>query len=78
MGYYDCKKKKYITDEEQRKMNAEEPYFSEFPKLISCRVCDNYYWCRRQEKDKTGCKEEFEVDELSDLIEVYKKQNNII
>jgi hypothetical protein len=77
MGYYDCKKKKYITDEEKRKLNAKKPYFSEFPKLINCRVCENYYWCNNKNKDKTGCENGFELDELSELVEVYRKQRDI-
>lgn len=74
MAYYDVQKGKYITDEEQKKMNAEEPYFSEFPKLSKCQVCEYERSCNKKEKFKNGCKE-FELNEMSEWAEVYRKQN---
>ena len=74
MAYYDCKKQRFIDDNEERKMFAEEPYFSEFRKIHRCIVCEERTWCNKNEKDKNGCNE-FILNEMHIFAEVFKKQN---
>lgn len=74
MGYYDVKRERFVTDEEERKERAQEHNLKTIHK---CVVCENETWCKRKEKNKKGCDEEFILNELNIFSEVYKKQNNI-
>ena len=44
--------------------------------IHKCTVCDNETWCKRKEKNKQGCDEEFVLDRLNIYSEAYIKQQN--
>lgn len=67
--YYDCKLKRFITDDEQRKNNIK---FKDTIKVGKCAVCEKFYWCKK-EKSMQGCTE-FELNELDFCAELYKTQ----
>lgn len=69
--YYDAQKQKWISDKENQKEIADD---KDLKSIHKCSVCENRTWCKRIEKDKSGCDDEFVLDELNIYSEAYKRR----